>query len=40
VKKCRICKKRFVVPKALAKRYFCDDCQKKVDKEGLPQIED
>ena len=29
VKFCRLCKKRFVVSKREAKKYYCDDCQSK-----------
>jgi hypothetical protein len=33
VKYCRWCRVRFVVPKKDAKKYYCNKCQKKVDKE-------
>ena len=30
VKFCRLCKVRFVVPKELSKKFYCDACEKKV----------
>ena len=33
VKYCRMCKKRFVVNKTEARKNYCDECQKKLDKE-------
>ena len=33
VKFCGLCRERFVVKKAEARRYFCDKCQAKVNKE-------
>ena len=33
VKHCWLCKKRFVVNKSEAKKNYCDECQKKLDKE-------
>ncbi|MEA3429944.1 MAG: hypothetical protein U9R08_01590 [Nanoarchaeota archaeon] len=32
VKYCRLCKKRFVVPKSESKKYYCDECQIRIDK--------
>jgi len=31
VKYCRLCKKRFVVPKGESKKNFCDVCQIKMN---------
>jgi hypothetical protein len=33
VKYCRICRKRFIVNKGESKKYYCDECQLKVNKE-------
>lgn len=33
VKFCRLCKKRFVVKRADAKKNYCDSCQKKYEDE-------
>ncbi|MFC1768611.1 hypothetical protein ACFLZX_02510 [Nanoarchaeota archaeon] len=33
VKNCMWCRKRFVVSKGEAKRYYCDECQIKVNKQ-------
>jgi uncharacterized Fe-S radical SAM superfamily protein PflX len=33
VKYCRLCKKRFVVDKSENKKNYCDECQKKLDKD-------
>jgi len=33
VKYCGLCKKRFVVNKKDARKYFCDVCQVKINKE-------
>jgi len=33
IKYCRICRKRYVVMKGEAKKIFCVECQKKLDKE-------
>ncbi|MDP2908735.1 MAG: hypothetical protein Q8N77_02920 [Nanoarchaeota archaeon] len=32
VKYCRLCKKRFVVTKNDKWKYYCDDCQAKINK--------
>jgi len=31
VQHCRMCKKRYVVKKSEAKKYYCDDCEKKAE---------
>jgi hypothetical protein len=31
VKYCRLCKKRFVVPKAKAKVVYCEHCQERIE---------
>ena len=31
VKKCGLCRARFVVSRTESKRIYCDECQKKVD---------
>ena len=33
VKYCRMCRERFVVGRRESKKYYCDKCQVKVDKE-------
>lgn len=33
IKYCKACKIRFVVMKGEAKRYYCDKCQLKINKE-------
>ena len=33
VKYCRLCKKRYVVTKGESKKNYCDECQKKIDKD-------
>lgn len=32
VKYCKLCKKRFVVDKKEARKFYCDKCQKIADK--------
>lgn len=34
VKHCRRCKVRYVVMKGQNRKNYCDDCQKKLDKEN------
>ncbi len=38
VKKCGLCKGRFVVSRSESKRIYCDDCQKKVDRSNAEMI--
>lgn len=40
VKFCRLCKTRFVVPKKMAKKYYCDKCQVKIDKQREKELQE
>ncbi len=40
VKYCRLCKKRFVVNKGESKRYYCDECQLRIDKSNEEMSEE